>query len=71
MASPHVAGVLALLKSAHPELSGTALTDRLYAQANDTACRPVPTRPNQVCQGTAADNGFYGEGLVDALEAVK
>ena len=71
MASPHVAGVLALLKSAHPELSGTALTDRLYAQANDTACRPVPSRPTQVCQGTTADNGFYGEGLVDALEAVK
>jgi subtilisin family serine protease len=70
MASPHVAGVLALLKSAHPELSGTALTDRLYAQADDTACRPVPSRLNQVCQGSTADNGFYGEGLVDALEAV-
>ena len=71
MASPHVAGVLALLKSAHPELSGPALTDRLYRQADDTACRPVPSRPNQVCQGTAADNGFYGEGVVDALEAVR
>ena len=74
MASPHVAGVLALMKSAHPELSGTALTDRLYAQANDTACRPAATpatRPVQVCQGSPADNGFYGEGLVDALEAVR
>ena len=68
MASPHVAGVLALMKSAHPELSGTALTDRLHAQANDTACTSTAT---QVCQGTTADNGFFGEGLVDALDAVK
>ena len=68
MASPHVAGVLALMKSAHPELSGTALTDRLAAQADD---RPCPTTGTQVCQGPAADNGFFGEGLVDALEAVK
>ncbi len=68
MASPHVAGVLALMKSAHPELSGTALTDRLYAQADDKACTSTAT---QVCQGTPAENGFFGEGLVDALEAVK
>jgi subtilisin family serine protease len=67
MASPHVAGVLALMKSAHPELSGTALLERLYAQANDVPC---PTTGTQVCEGPASDNGFFGEGLVDALEAV-
>jgi len=67
MASPHVAGVLALMKSAHPELSGTALTDRLYAQADDVPC---PTTGTQVCEGPADDNGFFGEGLVDALDAV-
>ena len=71
MASPHVAGVAALLKSAHPGLSGSALVDRLYAQANDKPCATVPSAPTQVCQGPASDNGFFGEGLVDALEAVR
>jgi subtilisin family serine protease len=66
MASPHVAGVAALLKSAHPKYSGLALADVLYRQANDVPC-PVGTA---LCTGTAADNGFFGEGLVDALEAV-
>ena len=66
MASPHVAGVVALLKSAHPELSGTALTDLLYAQADDVPC-PTGTT---TCTGPAQDNGYFGEGLVDALEAV-
>lgn len=66
MASPHAAGVAALLKSAHPEYSGQALADVLYQQANDVPC---PAGDAQ-CVGTPADNGFFGEGLVDALEAV-
>jgi subtilisin family serine protease len=71
MAAPHVAGVAALLKSAHPELSGTAVVERLSAQADDKACAPVPTAPAQRCEGPASDNGFFGEGLVDALAAVR
>jgi subtilisin family serine protease len=67
MASPHVAGVVALLKSTHPQLSGTALTDLLYAQANDVPC-PTGTT---TCTGTPQDNGYFGEGLVDALDAVR
>lgn len=66
MASPHVAGVLALLKSTHPRLSGTALTGLLERQATDTPC-PAGTT---TCTGTAADNGWFGEGIVDALAAV-
>ena len=66
MASPHAAGVAALLKSAHPEYSGQALADVLYEQANDVPC---PAGVAQ-CTGTTGDNGFFGEGLVDALEAV-
>jgi subtilisin family serine protease len=67
MASPHVAGVAALLKSTHPRVSGLALGDLLYAQANDVPCPAGAT----TCVGTPADNGFFGEGLVDALEAVQ
>jgi subtilisin family serine protease len=66
MASPHVAGVAALLKSAHPEYSGLALANVLYQQANDVPC-PVGTAQ---CTGTTANNSFFGEGLVDALGAV-
>jgi subtilisin family serine protease len=66
MASPHVAGVLALLKSTHPRAEGSQLTDLLYAQADDVACPATAT----TCVGTPADNGWFGEGLVDALDAV-
>ena len=66
MASPHVAGVVALLKSTHPRSSAAELTDMLYAQANDVPCPAGSTQ----CIGPVGDNGFFGEGLVDALEAV-
>lgn len=67
MASPHVAGAAALLQSAHRRVTGLQLADLLYAQANDVAC-PAGATP---CVGTPADNGYFGAGLVDALEAVQ
>jgi subtilisin family serine protease len=66
MASPHVAGVLALMKSASPKATPAQLVARLRAQADDHACAAGSTR----CTGTTADNAFYGEGIVDALDAV-
>ncbi|MFJ4817662.1 S8 family peptidase [Streptomyces sp. NPDC088801] len=65
MASPHVAGVAALLKSADPAATPADLRARLGAQATDTAC-PSDSR----CTGTTAKNAFFGEGQVDALKAV-
>jgi subtilisin family serine protease len=68
MASPHVAGVLALMRSAHPDWTSDQLIAALEAQANDKACRDVRYAPP--CVGTTADNSYAGEGMVDALEAV-
>ncbi|MCU1425060.1 MAG: peptidase [Microbacteriaceae bacterium] len=66
MASPHVAGVAALLKSAHPSLAGEALSRTMYDQANDVACPSTAA----TCTGTLDDNAFFGDGLVSALHAV-
>ncbi|MFE5715208.1 S8 family serine peptidase [Streptomyces sp. NPDC056501] len=76
MASPHAAGVLALIKSTHPYASPAALKALLYAQADKRAC----TNPydiegdgkiDAVCEGGKNKNGFYGAGLIDALDAVR
>ncbi|MFI7357096.1 S8 family serine peptidase [Streptomyces avidinii] len=64
MASPHVAGVAALLASTNPGITPAQLRDKLATQANDVAC-PSDSR----CKGTTAKNGFFGEGQVDALKA--
>ncbi|ARE72952.1 peptidase S8 [Streptomyces sp. Sge12] len=65
MASPHVAGVAALLASTNPGITPAQLRDKLATQASDVAC-PSDGR----CKGTTAKNGFFGEGQVDALKAV-
>ncbi|MER6143439.1 S8 family serine peptidase [Streptomyces sparsogenes] len=75
MASPHVAGVAALIKSTHPHASAWKVKALLKAQADDTAC-PDPYdingdgKADAVCEGNAAYNGFYGAGIADALDAV-
>lgn len=67
MAAPHAAGVLALLKSTHPSAGPAQLTSMLTRQADP---RPCPTGDAR-CRGSATNNGFYGRGLVDALDAVR
>lgn len=76
MASPHVAGVLALLKSTHPHARPAQLIAMLQRQADDHVCEaadprndttPVTVKP---CTGTPATNSYYGEGIIDALDAV-
>ena len=66
MASPHVAGVAALLKSVNPSATPADLRAKLAAQADDLACPASDSR----CTGTTAVNSFYGEGRTDAYEAV-
>ncbi|MER5208890.1 S8 family serine peptidase [Streptomyces sp. NPDC002825] len=65
MASPHVAGVAALLASANPTYTPADIRAKLGEQATDLAC-PSDAR----CTGTTAKNSFFGEGRVDALKAV-
>ncbi|GGT39449.1 peptidase S8 [Streptomyces chromofuscus] len=76
MASPHAAGVAALLKSEHPWASPQELQLLLKAQADRTAC-PESYDQNgdgtqdAVCEGGTSVNGFYGHGIVNALRAVQ
>jgi hypothetical protein len=70
MATPHVAGVAALIWSAAPALRGEVeLTEDLLRRT----ARPLTTT-TQTCggvPGTDVPNNTYGYGLVDALAAVK
>ncbi|MYW66632.1 S8 family serine peptidase [Streptomyces sp. SID8379] len=76
MASPHAAAVAALLKSTHPKASPLVLQALLKAQADPQAC-PASYDPDgtgtykATCKGSTRVNGFYGYGIVDALDAVK
>ncbi|MFI8188239.1 S8 family peptidase [Streptomyces sp. NPDC085946] len=76
MASPHAAGVAALLKSKHPWAGPAQLQALLKAQADNPGC-PESYDQNgdgtqdAVCEGGERVNGFYGFGIVNALRAVK
>jgi subtilisin family serine protease len=67
MASPHVAGVAALIRSTNPNLTPAQVRARLAAEADHLAC---PVSSVGACVGSAGNNSYYGEGLVDAAEAV-
>ncbi|MFG1609510.1 carboxypeptidase regulatory-like domain-containing protein [Actinoplanes sp. NPDC049265] len=65
MATPHLAGAVALLWSASPamyrDIAGTAaLLDRTAVDTSDTSCG-----------GTAGDNNVWGEGKLDAAALVE
>ncbi|GAA5064063.1 S8 family peptidase [Streptomyces similanensis] len=75
MASPHVAGVAALIKSTHPHAPAALVKALLYAEATATPCTDPydingDGKVDAVCQGSKNHNGFYGWGTADALAAV-
>ncbi|WP_426997417.1 S8 family serine peptidase [Pseudarthrobacter sp. N5] len=78
MASPHVAGVAALIVSTGVSKPG-AVAARISNTADGMACpdtamyAPFPSASNgapQVCQGNVGYNGFNGHGQVNALRAI-
>ncbi|MET7455568.1 S8 family serine peptidase [Streptomyces sp. NPDC005574] len=76
MASPHAAGVAALLKSTHPYASPAQLQLLLKAQADNPGCpasydQDGDGTQDAVCKGVKRVNGFYGFGIVNALDAVR
>lgn len=80
MASPHVAGVAALVVSAGVKSPG-AVTARLTNTADPMACPPdlsiyaffpaVDNGAPQVCTGGTGYNSFNGHGQVNALSAIQ
>jgi subtilisin family serine protease len=75
MATPHVVGVAALIKSTHPHASAALVKALLYAEADATPCTDPydingDGKIDAVCEGPKNRNGFYGWGITDALDAV-
>jgi subtilisin family serine protease len=80
MASPHAAGVAALIKSQHPGWGPATVAAALQGTADPVACPAdvsiyaffpaLDGGAPQVCTGGAAYNSFNGHGQVNALTAV-
>ncbi|MEP7055910.1 MAG: S8 family serine peptidase, partial [Actinomycetota bacterium] len=80
MASPHVAGVAALIASQNPGISQGAMAAKLGNTADKLACPSdmsvygffpaVDGGAPQVCTGGTGHNSFNGAGQVNALTAV-
>lgn len=68
MAGPHVAGVVALMISANPQLAGQV---ELIETILETTARPKTTLQDCVISGTESRNNTFGYGIVDALAAVE
>ena len=76
MASPHVAGVAALIISQFGKMPQGRVQAMLTSTADPVDCPPNPFNPGgtdawlATCVGGAGYNGFYGHGQVDAYNAV-
>ncbi|KUL42904.1 S8 family peptidase [Streptomyces regalis] len=75
MASPQAAGVAALLKSRYPYATPDQLKALLRAEADNPGCPESydlngDGTQDAVCEGGKRFNGFYGFGIVNAVDAV-
>jgi len=76
MASPHAAGVAALILSQFGKMPQGAVQAMMTSTADPMACPPNPFDPGgtgdwlAMCTGGPSYNSFYGHGQVNALSAV-
>jgi subtilisin family serine protease len=72
MSAPHVSGVAALVRSAHPDMPPVAVAARMKSTAITMVCEEEQdpfTDPPKRCTGGPGHTNFYGSRLVDALAA--
>ena len=71
MASPHAAGVAALIRQVHPNMPAGAVAALLRSSATPLG-RPAswPADDPRQCTGGTGKNSFFGAGMVDAENAV-
>jgi subtilisin family serine protease len=69
MASPHAAGVAALIVANHPGWGQGAVAAAVRSTATPMAC-PSPADPNLVrCYGGVGETSYFGAGMVNATAA--
>jgi subtilisin family serine protease len=78
MAAPHAAGVVALIRAAHPNMAPGAVEATLQSTAMPKDCPTAAEMDplsgalgTQTCTGGPGHTNFYGNGLVDALAAAR
>ncbi|RRO13252.1 serine protease [Saccharopolyspora rhizosphaerae] len=75
MAGPHVAGVVALVRSTHPDWTAQQVIGSLAQNSDRLPCPEDYDGDGDgvvdaFCAGGPTGAGFYGAGLIDALDAV-
>jgi lantibiotic leader peptide-processing serine protease len=72
MASPHVAGVAALIRGKYPNMPQGAVAALLRSSATPQSCpADWPAGDPRQCTGGPGQTSFFGAGTVNAFEAVK
>ncbi len=72
MASPHVAGVAALIRQLHPNMPPGTVAAWLRLTATPLTCpKNWPADDPRRCRGGIGQTTFYGAGMVNALKATR